>query len=205
MTCAPRAQTTRGSHPAEGQSKRRCHTSEGRRQQRDRLTDRPPGTFAAECSPYRSPRRIDVPLPRHTALDLSITARTSRRRCGRHGDDRMGYAAEDLISCCHGSRRGTRCYKRRRTTLTRDSYAADPTGQLAWHSPKPAVPWSGVRDASSFGPAGPQLASTNGPRSDNPDCLVINVWRPTGTKEHSNLPVHVFIHGGASLNGNGSC
>jgi para-nitrobenzyl esterase len=48
------------------------------------------------------------------------------------------------------------------------------------------------------------LPSTNGPRSETEDCLVINVWRPIGTTARDRLPVHVFIHGGGLVNGSGS-
>jgi carboxylesterase type B len=61
-----------------------------------------------------------------------------------------------------------------------------------------------VRDASDFGNPCPVLPSTNGPRSETEDCLVINVWRPAATRHHharGALPVHVFIHGGGLVNG----
>jgi carboxylesterase type B len=81
-------------------------------------------------------------------------------------------------------------------------YAAAPTGALRWAPPAPRAPWSGVRDATGFGNPCPVLPSTNGPRSETEDCLVVNVWRPAGaTRARHRLPVHVFIHGGALVNG----
>src|SRR3954447_1274787 len=83
-------------------------------------------------------------------------------------------------------------------------YAAAPTGALRWKAPRPATPWTGVRSATTFGNACPVLPSTNGPRSETEDCLVVNVWRPAGTRANKKLPVHVFIHGGGLINGSGA-
>ena len=83
-------------------------------------------------------------------------------------------------------------------------YAAAPTGALRWWPPQSAATWTGVRDATQFGNPCPVLPSTNGPRSETEDCLVINVWRPAGTTARDNLSVHVFIHGGGLVNGSGA-
>jgi para-nitrobenzyl esterase len=83
-------------------------------------------------------------------------------------------------------------------------YAAPPTGALRWKPPQSAASWPGVRDATAFGSSCPVLASSNGPRSENEDCLFANVWRPTGARAGAKLPVHVFIHGGGLVNGSGT-
>jgi para-nitrobenzyl esterase len=76
-------------------------------------------------------------------------------------------------------------------------YAAPPVGPLRWKAPQPALPWSGVRDARSFGAACPQGSEHKepwaqvGPMSE--DCLFLNVWRPT---KPGRYPVMVFLHGG---------
>lgn len=57
-------------------------------------------------------------------------------------------------------------------------YAAPPVGPLRWQAPRPARPWAGVRDATAYGNRGPQLASQDGPRQDNEDCLFLNVFSP---------------------------
>lgn len=90
-------------------------------------------------------------------------------------------------------------------------YAAPPAGALRWQAPQPVQPWSGVRDATSYGHRCPQLASGNGPRKDTEDCLFLNVFAPAGgpgrTPAHHpagpGLPVLVMIHGGGLLNGAG--
>jgi carboxylesterase type B len=83
-------------------------------------------------------------------------------------------------------------------------YAAPPTGALRWKAPRRAPAWHGVRRATRFGNPCPVLPSTNGPRSETENCLVVNVWRPRGTTTGDRLPVHVFIHGGGLVNGSGA-
>ena len=59
-------------------------------------------------------------------------------------------------------------------------YAAPPVGALRWAAPQPAPRWQGVRQATSYGGRCAQLASGNGPRVDNEDCLYLNVYTPPG-------------------------
>jgi para-nitrobenzyl esterase len=79
-------------------------------------------------------------------------------------------------------------------------YAAPPVGGLRWRPPAPPVPWQSVLDASSFGPACAQLASIQGPASDEEDCLYLNVWTPDPAPKRP-LPVMVWFHGGANQQG----
>jgi para-nitrobenzyl esterase len=84
-------------------------------------------------------------------------------------------------------------------------YAAPPVGDLRWRPPQPALGWKGVRDASRFGHDCMQIAT----RSHAPeatyaeDCLFLNVWRPADDTTKK-LPVMVWIHGGAFINGGSS-
>ncbi len=83
-------------------------------------------------------------------------------------------------------------------------YAAPPVGELRWRPPQPAQAWTGVRDASDFGPACVQPTSRTrhiysvdlGPTSE--DCLSLNVWTPDVS---GRAPVFVWIHGGSLVAG----
>src|SRR5947199_3122596 len=61
-------------------------------------------------------------------------------------------------------------------------FAAPPTGALRWKAPQPVTPWTGVKNASTYGPACmqdpmmPQLFAA--PPQTSEDCLFLNVWTP---------------------------
>jgi carboxylesterase type B len=82
-------------------------------------------------------------------------------------------------------------------------YAAPPVGALRWAAPQPAASWAGVRPATAYGGRCAQLASGNGPRVDNENCLYLNVYTPPGLSEHASLPVLFMIHGGGLTTGAG--
>lgn len=86
---------------------------------------------------------------------------------------------------------------------------------MRWKQPQPVEPWEGVRLCDSFGPISLQSGQTEGSfywkefyQADEPekseDCLYLNVWTPAAGKEEANLPVMLWIHGGAFMNGYGS-
>lgn len=90
-------------------------------------------------------------------------------------------------------------------------YAAAPTGDQRWRAPRPHPGWSGVRDASDFGPSAPQagpadvadiVAIGGAPEPTSEDCLTLNIWAPA---EATGLaPVMVWLHGGSNRMGAGS-
>ncbi len=85
-------------------------------------------------------------------------------------------------------------------------YAAPPVGPLRWRPPQPAAQWRGVRKATSYSPACPQLGSYPADAPQEPtseDCLTLNIWAPAA-KKIGKLPVMVWIHGGGLMNGSGS-
>ncbi|MDX6274599.1 MAG: para-nitrobenzyl esterase, partial [Frankiales bacterium] len=73
-------------------------------------------------------------------------------------------------------------------------YAAPPTGDRRWRPPAPAIPWAGTRDATSFAPPCPFLASQ--PEGAE-DCLFVDISAPS-TSGGARLPVMVHLHGGAN-------
>ncbi len=90
-------------------------------------------------------------------------------------------------------------------------FAQPPVGDLRFRPPQPLEPWSGVRDATAFGPC-PHQADMSGsllerlltleyPRQDE-DCLTLNIWTPAA--DGRRRPVLVWIHGGAFVSGTGS-
>jgi para-nitrobenzyl esterase len=80
-------------------------------------------------------------------------------------------------------------------------YAAPPVGILRFAAPAPAAPWSGVLDATAFGPVAPQPDRPIGQWSHGPtptaaeDCLSLNVWAPA-RRSDAPRPVLVWLHGG---------
>ena len=87
-------------------------------------------------------------------------------------------------------------------------YAAPPVGDLRWAAPRPALSWTGVRDATKFGARCEQwhvwddyIFQDSGPSED---CLFVNVYTPAKAKPASKLPVMVWIHGGGFIAGAGS-
>jgi para-nitrobenzyl esterase len=80
-------------------------------------------------------------------------------------------------------------------------FAAPPVAALRWKAPQPLQPWSGVKQADTFGPGCVQAASpyTQVP-SMSEDCLYLNVWTPAKAA-NDRLPVMVWIYGGAFTGG----
>lgn len=86
-------------------------------------------------------------------------------------------------------------------------YAQPPVGDLRWHEPVPAKPWTGVRDATTFGSPCAQAVLGDWNRRDaetsQEDCLSLNVMTPVWPPKAS-LPVMVWFHGGANAGGTAS-
>ena len=95
-------------------------------------------------------------------------------------------------------------------------YAAAPVGDLRWKEPQAVKPWDGVKLCDTFGPICWQPGNAPGTfygdefywmgtPEQNEDCLYLNVWAPVNAigKPGAKLPVAMWIHGGAFMNGYG--
>lgn len=84
-------------------------------------------------------------------------------------------------------------------------YAAPAVGRDRYREPQPVVPWTGQRDATSHGPTpaqtpypAPMDAVLPSAVTPGEDYLNVSVWAPA---EGENLPVMVWIPGGAFVRG----
>ena len=84
-------------------------------------------------------------------------------------------------------------------------YAQPPVGNLRWRAPQDLAPWTGVRQATTFGAACWQSYSddafvwSRGEFLRSEDCLHLNIWQPE--KTDATAPVMVWFHGGAHTGG----
>ncbi|XP_016076496.1 PREDICTED: carboxylesterase 5A isoform X2 [Miniopterus natalensis] len=94
-------------------------------------------------------------------------------------------------------------------------FAAPPLGPLRFANPKPAMPWSDFRNATSY----PNLCLQNPewllsdqyflkvhyPKFEvSEDCLYLNIYAPASADSGSRLPVMVWLPGGAFQTGSAS-
>jgi len=81
-------------------------------------------------------------------------------------------------------------------------FAAPPVGPLRWKPPQKEAPWTGVRDATAFGPTCMQVTGAFGRPGGqaSEDCLQLNVYEPV-EHAHKKLPVMVWIYGGGFIGG----
>ncbi|KAH8649317.1 Alpha/Beta hydrolase protein [Xylariales sp. PMI_506] len=84
-------------------------------------------------------------------------------------------------------------------------YAQPPLGNLRWKNPQPLnTSWTGTRDATSYSDICYGFGTDSIWYPNSEDCLAVNVIRPAGTNESSDLPVAFWIHGGGLRMGAGS-
>lgn len=83
-------------------------------------------------------------------------------------------------------------------------YALPPVGDLRFRLPVKVPTSNKVIDASKYGPAAPGKALLmGGPTVEqSEDCLTVNIFQPIG--HHNNLPVAIYVHGGAFNRGSAS-
>jgi para-nitrobenzyl esterase len=78
-------------------------------------------------------------------------------------------------------------------------YGQAPLGTLRWKPPQAPNPGQGSIVAGTIG-----HTCIQGRATDNEDCLFLNVYTPSNVTAKSKLPVFIWIHGGALVNGAGS-
>jgi para-nitrobenzyl esterase len=78
-------------------------------------------------------------------------------------------------------------------------YGQPPLGTLRWQPPQAPNPGQG-----SIVAATPGHTCVQGRGTDSEDCLFLNVYTPSNATAKSKLPVFIWIHGGALVNGAGS-
>jgi para-nitrobenzyl esterase len=83
-------------------------------------------------------------------------------------------------------------------------YAAPPVGELRWKAPQPPKPWKGVRKADAFGAPALQGEAFYPRSTQSEDCLSLNIWAPADAQPDAKLPILVWIHGGAFIQGSGA-
>jgi para-nitrobenzyl esterase len=79
-------------------------------------------------------------------------------------------------------------------------YAQPPVGTLRWKPPQAPNPGQGSIVAATPG----HTCVQGRPTTDSEDCLFLNVYTPSNATAKSRLPVFIWIHGGALVNGAGS-
>lgn len=76
-------------------------------------------------------------------------------------------------------------------------YAQPPLGSLRWVNPQSLnTTWPGTRNATAYSDICYGFGTDSIWYPNSEDCLTINVVRPAGINETSNLPVAFWIHGG---------
>ncbi len=113
----------------------------------------------------------------------------------------VGFATTPLVQIRHGKVRGT--VEHGVHVFKGIPFAAPPFGPDRLRAPRPPEPWTGVRDALTFGakPPQPPFPGTEGrpaPWDRAPigeDCLNLNIWTPDPGA--AGLPVMIWITGGS--------
>ena len=145
-----------------------------------------------------------IGMSTRAAMVLALVA-----ACGGGGEGDGGDASVDAATCTpvagaaaervmttggvvHGARDGeTWAFKG-------VPYVAAPVGARRFQPPAPVECGAAEREATTLGPACPQLAA-DGTFSGDEDCLQLNVWAPVASAEPR--PVLVWFHGGGNAAG----
>ena len=132
-----------------------------------------------------------------TAVSLSILISLSFIRCKSMNNSQTDVP---VAATKYGKVRG---YIDNNINVFKGIPYGDNTAKRRFQLPVPPVPWSGIRDATKFGPIAPQgpIGKSNfypmpseGTKMSE-DCLHLNVWTP-GLRDGKKRPTMVWFHGG---------
>lgn len=83
-------------------------------------------------------------------------------------------------------------------------YAAPPVGRLRWEPPQAVNRWKNTLDATKYANTCAQVTELGdfaGPASVSENCLYLNVFTAGARRNGKKMPVLVWIHGGANIDG----
>ncbi len=163
---------------------------------------------------------FDVPVSRRTLLQRSLlgggSLMASTLLGGLSARWALGAEASPIVETTAGKVRGATIDGVQ--TFKGIHYGESTAGSVRFLPPKAAKSWTGVREATEYGPPAPQnvatqdLAANNvqaaiagsaagfgrlllGPGTMSEDCLVLNVWTPN-LRTAIKKPVMFWLHGG---------
>jgi para-nitrobenzyl esterase len=139
--------------------------------------------------------------PRRGFAGLGILALALAVDCGTVTPAAAAFST-DVVETTSGPVRGVAGFTVNKFLGIR--YAVSPAAPNRWLPPQAPTRSTSVIDATTPGSACPQVPSQFAVPSTDEDCLFLNVWTPAFADRDERLPVMVWIHGGALVQGTGA-
>ncbi|PYI07314.1 alpha/beta-hydrolase [Aspergillus sclerotiicarbonarius CBS 121057] len=114
-----------------------------------------------------------------------------------------------VVNTAYGAVQGAPSEYRDGVTVFKGIPFGGPTsGSQRWKAPTAPAKWTGVLNATTWGPqcaalAGEATLFTSADPTVSEDCLYLNIWKPSTAQPGDQLPVYVFIYGGRFEVGSG--